>query len=542
MAKECAVPYTPEITGSGPSSDVPRGGDSEVQELFSLLADFCSSGKLRDLLRAYRPTDRDYPISVNRDELKRSVQRLFGTGHIRREKLEEVLERAEENGRQHIYLYTPTTKAVHGKLSDFDQVERGLLEGKTRAQAGLPRFQIHPTGVAVADLRREEREGTGYRTWTFKMYAGAERWEQVGKPELRGDEKIVRYRLNYRREVILVKWHSFGLLELRIPTGRSKVQLQAVRDKLLRTLNEKLDLEANSGTSNDSVSDTVKALAEDFSPRHPRVSDLEIHPPGLQALVPLAIPVSKLDQDARSKDVKWISVNSSDFDIDGRTMSVGADDDAEDIYESAVLLAALKPVKDCKRLGAIIHLREQADLTEKLPVEFCPSFRNEIRVGSQTTPEAIEFIIRRVWERAKNDDLPPSPVDTFGSERDSSPLLKVDFSDLARQYPYLANALHRIQQWVGDNQSVDYLDPDRLQKSLGRGIPATDLAAAVAKMVQDGVLERSYRVRPAHRRKYIPQVFGSVDELLDADVRDDKGEPVDLNDADVVPVYRKAER
>jgi hypothetical protein len=56
---------------------------------------------------------------------------LFASGHLPRPKLDAVLERAEENGRQHILLYAPSDAATTAKLNDFKAIESALLEGQT---------------------------------------------------------------------------------------------------------------------------------------------------------------------------------------------------------------------------------------------------------------------------------------------------------------------------------------------------------------------------------------------------------------------------
>lgn len=513
---------------------------SEIDELFGLIHKYCSNEQLRHFVRVYRPAERDYAISGNRDHLKSAVLRLFNSGYLPRPKLEALLERAEENGRQHVFLYTPLTKDIGDRLNNFDSMEKALLEGQTRAEAGLPAFRVRPKGVVVADMRKDVREGTAYSSWTYKLYAGSETWRMVGKPDIHGDEKIVRYKLKYDREVLLVKWHSFGLLEIRIPTGNSRQQITLIRQRLINKLSEALaDSEP---TDEKSLPSSFTAMAEDFKPASKRLKLDAFMIEAGKLLVPLPIPVTKLDAAARSGDIKWISFNEIDYDVDGHTVTVAADDATEDLYQNSTLATALEKVKDCKRLNALIHVREQPEFLEKLPVEFCPNVANEFRVASETSPEVVEFIIRRVWEFAKGaDSLPVSPVDSIVTDDPkTSDLANLDFDEMAQEYPYLANALLRLDQWVKEHPTADYLDPARLQKALGTGLHAPDLAVAVAKLVEDGILTRKYRVRPSGRRQALPHLFASLDELLDKDIEDEDGEPVDLGNASVVPVYGKA--
>lgn len=525
-------------SGSPNGSHLPSGG-SEIDQLFKLLDDFCSNEQLRHLLRVYRPTEKDYSLSVNRDQLKRNVRRLFDSGHLPRPQLEKILERAEENGRQHIYLYVPSSEAVAKQLNNYHAMEAALLNGRTRDSAGLPKFRIRPEKVSIADMREEVREDTKYSTWIFKLYVGIERWRPAGRPEINGDEKVVRYKLRYSREVLLVKWHSFGLLEVRIPVGRSRQEQMAARQHLILTINNAVAAADEMDSDAGSLDELAKHF--DIDTRNKRLNVIDVETSKL--LAPFNVPVKELDGAARSGAIKWISVNETDYDVDGHTFTVSADDAREDLYQNPKVASALQNVEDCKRLNALIHVREQPDYLEKLAVEFCPAWPHEIRIGSETSPEVIEFIIRRVWEYAEGTSkLPESPVDMIVSsnKEERSELSTLTFNGLAQAHPYFANALIRLHQWVAEHPSAEFLDPRRLQKELGTGLHTPELAVAVAKLVEDGLLERKYRIKPANKRKYLPQVFDSVEDILDAKIEDENGDAVDVSEASIVPVYGKA--
>lgn len=428
-------------------------------------------------------------------------------------------------------------------LNDYPLIEAAFLDGKTRDSAELPAFQIRPTGVVTADLRREERPGTKYSFWVYKLYAGSESWRMEGPPQLVGDdEKIVRYKLKYSREILLVKWHSFGLLEIRIPIGNSRQQIDSIRQKLLNSLHLVLDAKKGSPNGDAQVASSVASMAADFDVTRKRKKSDLTRVETSRLLIPFSIPVAKLDLAARSREIKWISVNATDYDCDGHKITVTAENDEEDLYQNSSVLDALDKVKECTRLNALIHVREQPEYLEKLPVEFCPLLSHEIRIRAETSPEVIEFVIRRVWEYAEgSSSLPASPVDSIVSDAPrTSTLLTEDFDNLAQSHPYLANALLRLKQWLLVHPTVEYLDPSRLQKELGTGLHTADLAVAVAKLVDEGVLSQKYRIKVGGKRKPIPRLFDSLDEILDQEIEDEDGEAVNLGEATVYPVYGKA--
>lgn len=514
------------------------GEHGEVQELFELLDQFCSNVQLSHLIRLYRPSEADFPVTGNRDELLSRVRKLFNTRHIKREKLDRILERAEENGRQHIFLYEAADDRARAALNDFEGMESVFLGGKTRESASLPKFQIHPNGVEIADFRQEARPKTKYSFWTYKLYAGSERWEKVNS-ETKDDEKIVTYRLKYKREVVLLKWHSFGLLEIRIPTGSATKQLAGIRSNLLSDVIGAIRKSVHGEASARGSFATIGRIFEYFMPDRGRKSTPAEVPYG--SLAPVELPVKKLDADARSKEIKWIGVRGTDYDLDGHRVRVETDDEDENLYQNRVVVDALKKVTDCTRLEAVIHLKDQRDAPEKLLVDFAPGEPNEFVIRSNTSPEGVEFIVRAIWERLDGKaQLPPSPVDSIVVDAPKTDLERLNFDDVAERYPHLANAMMRLKQWVSEHPSAGFLDPARLQHQLGTGLHGPDVAVAIAKLMEEGLIERKYRIRPAKRKAFLPEMFDSLDDVLDTEIKDQKGEVVDLQAAEVVPVYGKA--
>jgi len=504
--------------------------DGDAREIYKLLEEFCSASHLKNLVKAYRPSQKEFPISVPSEELLRSIAKLHGAFHIPTKALEDILERAEENGRQHIFLYTPATKAAKDRLNKFENVQKVLLNGQTRSEAELPKFQIHPKGVAVADLRQEHREGTKYHFWVYKLYGGSERWIQTST-KITDEEKIVHYKLKYRREVFVVKWHSFGLLEIRVPTGNSYAQLAEYRDALLRDVTKITSLKED---ESESASD---ALTRAISVRRPPKPAETEEPSKNSGVIPLEMPLSKLDSDARSADVKWIHVNNSLLDFHGTKIRVFADDEQENAYGPEVV-KLLKTVRDCDDLRSIVHINDQPDSPQKLSVEFATSYSNEIRIGPQTTPEGVEFIVRRIWERAANEELPSSPVDDFGRTTEEGPTVNlVGIDTLNQKYPYLVNAFKGLKEWVQQNSTVGFVDPDRLRRLATAGVPPGDFAIALAALVEEGLLVRKFRIRPGPHRAFLSQEFDSFDEILKGDIKDTKGESLNLDDIKIVAVF-----
>lgn len=511
--------------------------DRHSDDMFELLKQCSSARQLKNLVRAFRPSVNDYPISVPSDQLLRSVRRLFLEYHIPKAAIEELLERAEENGRQHIYLYKASKKAVADKLNDFDAIESVLLDGSNRKAYGLPKFEIRPKGIKIADLRHEHRTGTKYSSWTYKLYGGAERWiKESDNINESGDERVVKYKSDYRREVFILKWHSFGLLEVRIPIGNSRARLAEIRGALLRKIGNVItELCDEIAVEREDVETELATLIATKTTTRGLSQEITDAGYGLEEVV---LPTSELDQLARSKSTKWIYVNNSKFKLDGRNVEVGADDEEEDAYDSKDIAKLLKNLSDVSTVRAVIQTDAGDGDVEKVSVDFADGFRNELRIAAQTSPETIEFIIRRTWEQATKKDLPESPVDELESlESMPAGMHLEDIELMSQRFPYLVNAFKRLQQFIDENPTLNYLDPERLRKEAASRIPHEDFAVALSLLVQEGKLEKRYKVRPGPHRRLLSQTFESLDQILNDKISDANEKPINLEEAEIVPVF-----
>jgi hypothetical protein len=370
-------------------------------------------------------------------------------------------------------------------------------------EAGLPKFFAQPDGLIFSDVRMDKREGTKYFSWTCKQYSGALHWEK-SRSVTEGDTRIDTFLRKYRREIYLIKWHSFGLLEVRVPIGSSSShsRLRDQKDSLLGML--KLAL--------------------------PQI-----------LLTPLDLrPAVKRFAAEAYDGAKWLRFNSPSYDVDGHSVSVSSATDAENVFESKSLAAAHKILEQVAEGRIVILLPDgQVDLPQQITVDLCMSFPNEFKIAGQTTPEAIEFIIRRLWERLRKDPLPPSLVDSDSiNHPEHGALAMIDFDAFARRFPGVANAIWRIKSWAQSHPSSELLHVDRLSAAMGGGISRSDIAVALGKMVEEGILTQKYRLRVPHQKNYLPQVFDSMDEISDAkDLVDRHGNPVNLDDVHIVSVF-----
>ena len=332
------------------------------------------------------------------------------------------------------------------------------------------------------------------------------------------------------------------MLKIRVPIGNSRAQLTEMRDALVRSVGRITSADDDEDFEN-TPSELERQLAGVMSPGRRAKPESDVDASTDVGFTPLQLPLSSLDNDARSPAVKWIHVNDSLFDFNGAKFRIYATTETENVYENPAVVKFFKPVTDCKEVRFIIHIAEQADSVQKLSVEFATGARNELRIGPQTTPKAVEFIIRRVWERASDELLPPSPVDDFGRATDEGPVLSPpDLESLSQRYPYLVNAFKGLNEWIKAHPTAEYVDLDRLRKEATAGVPSEDFAVALAALVEESQFARKYRLRPSQGRRFLTQTFDTLDEILSGDLKDPNGDAINLEDAKVVAVFGKAER
>jgi hypothetical protein len=336
----------------------------EKEWLLDLLNKHATVHALQGLIRTKRKDDKELRVSAPFDELLRHISQGHERGTFSDDDLFHLLARCEENGRQHVFYYVPKNSAVAKACEDVSEVERGLLGGKTAKQAGLPMTFLVPKGEILADFRHEQREGTKYSRWIFKVYSGVERTRFLREEKINDFEFARYYQRFYAREIILVVYHSFGLLELR----RS-----IFHDMSLKTCREELERIWKL------ISGAVDR--DDFAPMNLNEA--------LKALAAEAVAGTNQHD-----------IHNAEFqdDKDGRWMFNPKKHD-DSLVETKTRREAMKALKDC--ITAVVTWKRpnaRPDLPEKLRTEICCYMPHEMRIGPQTTPEAVEYVSRRLHE------------------------------------------------------------------------------------------------------------------------------------------------
>jgi hypothetical protein len=137
-----------------------------------------------------------------------------------------LVQEAEENGHQHIFIYRPKSREVAKRCSNPDAVGTNLFGAKWGSR--FPNYALKPNDFVWGDFRPN---GTGSKGWTGKLY-GLETRKQL-KRHVETDNTYTAYYDKIEiRSVILIRWVHPGTLEIRVSQigTKSDTKLVAKRD------------------------------------------------------------------------------------------------------------------------------------------------------------------------------------------------------------------------------------------------------------------------------------------------------------------------
>jgi hypothetical protein len=209
----------------------PVAGDS-LDRLLQLVDEHCTSRTITKLLQEAKARDKDIRVSGNKTSILQNLRDGISRGTIPQADVYQMLCAAEENGNQHVFYYEPVDSSLIAKYNDGDAVATALFGAGWQAAMKFPQLYLDDIGVKWSDFRIAPTAG-GHLTWTGKIYSGKDRPKFLRQEDREHGEFARIYKYEFVREIYLVKWHSFGLLELRVPRRESKADvISAVQQDL----------------------------------------------------------------------------------------------------------------------------------------------------------------------------------------------------------------------------------------------------------------------------------------------------------------------
>jgi len=333
-----------------------------LDALYELVERECTVAQVQELLREYKPLHRD-GIRIAEENKSAIIQKNLRTavraGGVPLERVCSLVREAEENGRQHIFLFKPRTRSVARTLG-ADAVSVELWGPKWAEEMQFPRFAVMPDDLTWADFRTDGSAGTAH--WLAKAYARFTKRELVSEEEKNG-EIIMRYRRVDERGIYIVRWLKAGLLEFRVPRADSQ--------KLARSLQQALW-----GLLGPAVKST-DFQACDFAP----------------------IRAKMLTQHDDYRSVFRLG-STKLFDSASGTAVFSTHSEEDDLFAARDRLQAIQTLVDlnnnCEHLVVTWLKTRNPIIEEELRTVIGAWHSNQISIGARASAKAIDYVIERV--------------------------------------------------------------------------------------------------------------------------------------------------
>lgn len=337
---------------------------TDLDKMLILVEEVCTKNAVQDLLRRARSDNSSVRISGNKGEvINTNLRDAVNSGAISKAVVYDTLCSAEENGNQHIFYYVPKTKGFQLKYSNGHSIANALLGNGWQDKYHFPKFELIPKGVVWSDFRTAKPVGSE-ENWTIKLYAGTERRTFV-EERVEGPDTVLKvYARTLSREVYLVKWHPFGLLEMRVPREQSQKAILESLFNLWTMVEKAVDSE------DFETFDLTKASRE-LIDRH-----------------------SSQNSPYRLGDVYFMDDETGS----ARFAPPSSEDDVMD-HEGRQ--KAIKYFETCRELTVIwLPTAATSSVEEELRTVIGKVRPNGILIASQATAAAVDYVTYRLWELA----------------------------------------------------------------------------------------------------------------------------------------------
>lgn len=192
-----------------------------LDTLLNLVNRHCAGHEIQDVLRGAKDLNKDVKISgKNKPGILENLRDALTLKAASPDDLYALVRNSEESGHQLIRLFRPLTKEVKDRCNDGENIAIALFGKNWRSRYSFPTSNVELKGEAWGDFRLDNVSAHG-SSWTAKLDAGV--IKKVYEKQLEeGDRITTVHRKVPAQETYLIKWHSFGLLEIRTPIGDSK--------------------------------------------------------------------------------------------------------------------------------------------------------------------------------------------------------------------------------------------------------------------------------------------------------------------------------
>jgi hypothetical protein len=211
---------------------------TELEETLSLVEQLCTAEQVKDLLRT-RKGEKDVRITAESKEdlVRRNLKTAITAGSVALEKVFDLIRLAEENGDQHIFYYQPHNRKMAEGLT-FDSVAKQILGSRWQKQVTqFPTIRLKPSDYRISDFRALTKKPAD---WVLKVYGHTVITTATGKTEERGNSIWREYVEEPLRIVLIARWNSPDLLEIRVQRDESRRRIEEWKKRIWEILSPAL--------------------------------------------------------------------------------------------------------------------------------------------------------------------------------------------------------------------------------------------------------------------------------------------------------------
>src|SRR6266404_2320506 len=207
----------------------------ELDETLSLVQKFATIEQIKDGLRT-RKGEENVRITANTlDELVNSnLRTAVEKRAIEIDKVFDLIRGAEENGNQHIFYYKVNSTAIAEELS-FERLAPRMwgANWKKKLEDDFPAIKLKPNDYKYSDFRQLPKKP---RDWILKIYGQATIERYTGDTKHQGKFFWRKYVQEELRSVLLTRWNSPDLLEIRVDRSDSRRRVEGWHNKVWEML------------------------------------------------------------------------------------------------------------------------------------------------------------------------------------------------------------------------------------------------------------------------------------------------------------------
>jgi hypothetical protein len=204
--------------------------NDELDDALTLAAELCTSDQIKEVLRR-RKGDENVRISAESKEdlVHRNLREAISSKALDVSEVFDLIRLAEENGNQHIFYYRPRTKRVADSLTQESVARQLWGPAWEKRVAQFPTIRLRPNDYLHSDFRVL---ATKPKDWILKIYGQKIITKFTGKTEQRGSSIWREYIEQPLRIVLLARWNSPDLLEIRVQRSESRRRVEEWLNKV----------------------------------------------------------------------------------------------------------------------------------------------------------------------------------------------------------------------------------------------------------------------------------------------------------------------